>query len=94
MSRMLLGVVCGLVFGIVDVAIMLPMSFPDKKAAISAAFITRFGIGVCNWGGTTAVARLVRRSHIRTALDPRDALITEAYARFWGWELSEEPSLA
>jgi hypothetical protein len=24
---------------------MLPMSFPDKKAAIPAAFIARFGIG-------------------------------------------------
>jgi hypothetical protein len=44
-SRVLLGVVCGLAFGIVDVGIMLPMSFPDKKAAITAAFIARFGIG-------------------------------------------------
>lgn len=36
MSRILLGVICGLVFGIVDVGIMLPMSFPDKRAAITA----------------------------------------------------------
>src|ERR1700731_3911020 len=45
MSRVLLGAICGLVFGIADVGIMLPMSFPDKKAAITAAFIARFGIG-------------------------------------------------
>lgn len=45
MSRLVLGVVCGLVFGIIDICIMLPMSFPDKKAAITAAFIARFGIG-------------------------------------------------
>lgn len=45
MSRVLLGVVCGLAFGVVDIAIMLSMSFPDKKAAITAAFIARFGIG-------------------------------------------------
>ena len=46
MSRLLLGIICGLAFGIVDVGIMLPMSFPDKRAAISAAFIARFGIGI------------------------------------------------
>ena len=33
MSRILLGVICGLVFGAIDIAIMLTMSFPDKKAA-------------------------------------------------------------
>lgn len=32
-------------FGAVDIGIMLQMSFPDKKAAITAAFIARFGIG-------------------------------------------------
>jgi len=45
MSRILLGVICGLAFGVVDVGIMMPMSFPDKRAAITAAFIARFGIG-------------------------------------------------
>jgi hypothetical protein len=45
MSRAVLGVVCGLVFGAIDVGIMLPMAFPDKRAAITAAFIARFGIG-------------------------------------------------
>jgi hypothetical protein len=45
MSRLTLGVVCGLAFGAIDIGIMLPMSFPDKRAAITAAFIARFGIG-------------------------------------------------
>jgi hypothetical protein len=45
MSRLILGAICGLVFGAIDIGIMLPMSFPDKKAAITAAFIARFGIG-------------------------------------------------
>ena len=45
MSRIMLGVICGLVFGAVDIGIMLPMTFPDEKAAITAAFIARFGIG-------------------------------------------------
>jgi hypothetical protein len=45
MSRITLGLVCGLVFGVIDIGIMLPMTFPDKAAAITAAFIARFAIG-------------------------------------------------
>ena len=45
MSRLLLGATCGLVFGAVDSVIMLPMSFPNKRAAILGAFINRFAIG-------------------------------------------------
>ena len=46
MSTLLQGVVAGLVFGGVAVAMMLPMEFPDKPAALAAAFIDRFAIGV------------------------------------------------
>jgi hypothetical protein len=45
MSRLALGLLCGLIFGAVDVALMLPMSFPDKRTALLAAFASRFGIG-------------------------------------------------
>ncbi|MFP5228715.1 MAG: hypothetical protein ACLGXA_13920 [Acidobacteriota bacterium] len=45
MSRIALGVVCGLVFGAVDAGMMLPMSFPDKRAAMVAGFVSRFAIG-------------------------------------------------
>jgi hypothetical protein len=41
-----LGIVCGLVFGVVVVAMMLPMQFPDKRAALLGAFFNRFAIGV------------------------------------------------
>lgn len=41
-----LGIVCGLVFGGVVVAMMLPMQFPDKRAALLGAFFNRFAIGV------------------------------------------------
>lgn len=46
MSRLAVGLICGLIFGAVDVALMLPMSFPDKRAALLAAFLSRFGIGL------------------------------------------------
>lgn len=45
MSNLILGVIAGIIFGAVSVAIMIPMSFPDKRAALLGAFINRFGIG-------------------------------------------------
>ncbi len=50
MSRIYLGVICGLIFGGLDVAAMIPLSFPDKRAALLGAFIARFGLGfvICN----------------------------------------------
>ena len=45
MSRLLVALLCGLIFGAVDVALMLPMSFPDKRTALLAAFFSRFAIG-------------------------------------------------
>ena len=45
MSREMLGVVCGLAFGLVSVATMLPLAFPDKRTALTAAFVDRFAIG-------------------------------------------------
>jgi hypothetical protein len=46
MSNLVLGLISGAVFGVVSVAMMLPMSFPDKRAALLAAFIDRFAIGL------------------------------------------------
>ncbi len=46
MSHQLLGVIAGLIFGVLTVGLMARMAFPDKKAALSAAFVERFAIGV------------------------------------------------
>ena len=45
MSRITLGIVCGLGFGLLDAILMLPMSFPNKRVAITGAFLDRFAIG-------------------------------------------------
>ena len=45
MNRIPLGILCGLLFGVVDAGMMLPMSFPDKRAAILGAFLARFALG-------------------------------------------------
>jgi hypothetical protein len=84
MSRITLGVLCGLVFGVVDVGIMLPMSFPDKRAAITAAFIARFAIGFTigavrlPWPGW-AIGLL-----FGLLLSIPDAIITKAYGPIIG----------
>jgi hypothetical protein len=46
MTPLLQGTVSGLIFGGLAVASMLPMKFPDKGAALAAAFLDRFSIGL------------------------------------------------
>lgn len=46
MSNLEWGVIAGLIFGAVAVGMMLPMSFPDKRAALLGAFTDRFAIGL------------------------------------------------
>src|SRR5947209_9305445 len=45
MDRVLLGLICGVAFGLISVALMLPMQFADKRAALLGAFLDRFAIG-------------------------------------------------
>jgi len=45
MSKVVLGLIAGIVFGALDVCLMLPMSFPDKTTALLGAFTSRFAIG-------------------------------------------------
>ena len=81
MTPLLSGLLSGLVFGALDVCLMLPMSFPDKKIALTAAFFSRFGIGL--------VIPLVQLSSwpgwligivFGLLLSLPDALVTKAYA--------------
>jgi hypothetical protein len=78
MSRIPLGILCGLIFGGVDVAMMIPLSFPDKRAAMLGAFIARFALGfvICNirlpWPGWAAGLFL------GILLSLPDAIITKA----------------
>jgi hypothetical protein len=78
MSRIYLGIICGLVFGGLDTAMMIPLGFPDKRAALLGAFIARFGLGfvICNikfpWPGWIAGTLL------GILLSLPDAIITKA----------------
>jgi hypothetical protein len=84
MSRVLLGIICGLVFGAIDIGIMLPMSFPDKKAAITAAFIARFGIGFVIGAARLPWPGWAVGLCFGLLLSIPDAIITKAYGPIIG----------
>ena len=84
MSRIMLGVICGFVFGAIDIGIMLPMSFPDKKAAITAAFIARFGIGFVIGAACLPWPAWAVGLCFGLLLSIPDALITKAYGPIIG----------
>ncbi len=84
MSRLTLGVVCGLVFGVIDICIMLPMTFPDKRAAITAAFIARFGIGFAIGAARLPWPGWLVGLVFGLLLSVPDAIITKAYAPIIG----------
>ena len=74
-----LGMLCGVVFGLISAGIMLPMPFPDKRAAVAAAFANRVAIGICiglidpgRIGWTTGLA-------VAILISLPDAIITKAY---------------
>jgi hypothetical protein len=80
MPRLMLGSICGLVYGALSAASMLPMQFPDKRAALLGAFINRFSIGfvigalALPWPGWASGLL------IGVLLSLADAIITKAYA--------------
>ncbi|MGA9473877.1 MAG: hypothetical protein WBV36_15530 [Terriglobales bacterium] len=84
MSRILLGMICGLVFGAIDIGVMLSMSFPDKRAAITAAFIARFGIGFVIGAARLPWPGWAVGLFFGVLLSTPDAIITKAYAPIIG----------
>jgi len=87
MSPLTLGVVCGIVFGALSAAAMLPLSFPDKRAALLGAFLNRLTIGLvigAAWGSPQVAALHLPAwafgAAFGLALSAADAVITKAYA--------------
>src|SRR4051812_47699713 len=81
MNRLTLGIICGVIYGALSAASMLPLQFSDKRAALLGAFLNRFAIGtvigmaaVPGWRGW--LVGLV----VGLLLSLPDAIITKAYA--------------
>ena len=80
MSRIMLGTICGLIFGALSAASMLPLSFPDKRAALLGAFLNRFAIGFCIGAARLPLPAWLSGLIFGLLLSLPDAIITKAYA--------------
>ena len=80
MARITLGVLLGLGIGVVDVLLMLPLSFPDKRAALIGAFCARFALGFFAATVRLAWSPVVTGILVGVLTSLPDAIITKAYA--------------
>ena len=80
MSKMMLGIICGIAFGLLSVATMMPLQFGDKTAAMSGAFINRFAIGLVIGVAQMNLPHWLQGLIIGILLSLPDAIITKVYA--------------
>lgn len=80
MSRAAFGVVAGVIFGAVAVALMLPMTFPDKRVALLAAFSSRFAVGLMAATVQLPMPAWLRGLVVGFLISLPDAIVTKAYA--------------
>src|ERR1044071_1245374 len=80
MSRLMLGSICGLVYGALSAASMIPLSFPDKRAALIGAFLNRFAIGFVIGAARLSLPNWASGLVFGILLSLPDAIITKAYA--------------
>jgi hypothetical protein len=76
----MLGAVCGLVYGALSAASMLPLDFPDKRAALAGAFLNRFAIGFVIGAARLPLPGWAAGLVFGLLLSLPDAIITKAYA--------------
>jgi hypothetical protein len=79
MSRVPLGILLGLIIGAVDVALMLPLAFPDKRAALLGAFCARFALGFFAATVRLPLSPILTGVLVGILTSVPDAIITKAY---------------
>lgn len=84
MSPFTFGVLAGLAFGALSVAMMLPLRFPDKRAALLGAFVNRFAIGLLIPLAQLPLPALANGLALGILLSLPDAIITKAFAPILG----------
>ncbi|MDQ3248872.1 MAG: hypothetical protein M3Q45_06635 [Chloroflexota bacterium] len=85
MSNILLGSICGIIFGIVAVAIMIPMKFDDKRAAMAGAFVSRFAVGFVIGATNLPLPGWATGLLFGLLLSLPDAIITKAWVPIMGF---------
>jgi hypothetical protein len=77
--RLLLGTICGLIYGALSAASMIPLEFSDKRAALAGAFLNRFAIGFVIGAARLPLPGWAAGLIFGVLLSLPDALITKAY---------------
>jgi hypothetical protein len=80
MTSVAYGVVAGIAFGTVAVGMMVPLDFPDKRAALLGAFLNRFAIGLLIPLVHLDIAGWLLGLGVGILLSLPDAIITKAVA--------------
>jgi hypothetical protein len=75
----MLGTVCGLVYGGLSAASMIPLQFSDKRAALAGAFLNRFSIGFVIGAARLPLPGWASGLVFGLLLSLADAIITKAY---------------
>jgi len=87
MNKITLGIISGLIFGIIDVLIMIPLKYENNRKrteAMSAAFIERFMIGFLIPNVELGLHPAVTGLLLGLGLSLPSAIITRAYAPIIG----------
>ena len=80
MTRVTFGVLLGVAFGMADVVLMLPLSLPDKRAALLGAFLARFALGFFAATVRLPLSPVASGLVVGILTSVPDAIITKAYA--------------
>jgi hypothetical protein len=75
----MLGTVCGLVYGALSAASMIPLQFTDKRAALAGAFLNRFAIGFVIGAARLPLPGWASGLVFGLLLSMPDAIITKTY---------------
>ena len=85
MSHIAFGLLSGLAFGALAVGLMLPLQFPDKRAALTAALLDRFAIGFVVSVVDLSWPRWVVGLFVGLLLSAPSAVITKAWGPILGF---------
>lgn len=79
MSRILLGIISGVIFGAVSVATMIPIKMEQKRIAMLGAFTNRFAVGFVICNSSLPMAGWLNGLLLAMLLSLPDAIITKAW---------------
>lgn len=84
MSRVALGAILGVVVGVVDVLLMLPLQFQDRAAALAGAFCARFALGFFTATVRLPLSPIMAGIMVGLLTSAPDAIITKTYLPILG----------